>query len=62
MLTLTPMAKEEKVVVRLDTEQRDALDRLRVLEPGVPSRAEMVRRLIARADAAAKAKVPPKTK
>ena len=57
MLTLSPMVKDEKVVVRLDSEQRDALDRLRVLEPGVPSRAEMFRRLLARAvEAVEKAK------
>jgi hypothetical protein len=53
------MAKDEKVVVRLDLEQRDALDRLRVLEPGVPSRAEMFRRLLARAVEAAEAKKKP---
>ena len=49
MLPISIMAKDEKVVVRLDLEQRDALDRLRILEPGVPSRAEMFRRLLARA-------------
>ena len=58
MLTLPAMVdvKEGRVAVRLSLELLRALDDLRRNEADVPSRGEMVRRLIARAEAAAKAK------
>lgn len=59
--TLTFMAKrdenlDEKLAVRLNAELLRGLDRLRMLEPGLPGRARMVRLLIARALEAAEAK------
>jgi len=54
---VTKGTKGEKLGVRIDEELLRGLDALRRDEPGLPNRAEMVRRLIARAvEAAAKAK------
>jgi metal-responsive CopG/Arc/MetJ family transcriptional regulator len=56
MVALPLMAKDEKIAVRLDTEMLNELDKLRRDAPGLPTRAELIRRLIAKAIEEAKAK------
>ena len=52
---LTPSIMEKKLNFRLSLELLKELDELRRAEPDLPSRGEMLRRLIQRAVAAAKA-------
>ncbi len=51
------MAQDDFLHMRISKPLRDALDNLRKLESDFPSRSEMARRLIERADAAANSKV-----
>jgi len=46
------MEKTANITIRLAPEHLDALDRMRASLPGVPTRAEVLRRLIEHADAA----------
>ena len=46
------MEKTANITIRLAPEHLDALDRMRAALPGVPTRAEVLRRLIEHADAA----------
>jgi hypothetical protein len=44
------MEKTANITIRLAPEHLDALDRMRAALPGVPTRAEVLRRLIEHAD------------
>lgn len=48
-LAVPLMAQDTQIAVRISTEALDQLDELRRKEKDLPSRAEMIRRLVARA-------------